>query len=42
MTEALSTTYETPELIEIGDFTDLTRITDKGGYIDGLGGWWDP
>lgn len=43
MTEALSTTYESPELVEVGDFTDLTRITDKGGYADSPGwGWWDP
>ncbi|SEG78833.1 hypothetical protein SAMN04489712_112130 [Thermomonospora echinospora] len=32
--------YEPPALIELGDFTELTRITDKGGYVDLFGGWW--
>lgn len=36
-------TYDTPQLVEIGDFADLTRDTDKGAYLDGpLGWWWDP
>jgi hypothetical protein len=33
--------YESPALIELGDFADLTRMTDKGGYVDLIGGWFD-
>ncbi|MCP2170071.1 lasso RiPP family leader peptide-containing protein [Goodfellowiella coeruleoviolacea] len=40
-TEQTAAAYEVPALVEIGDFADLTRITDKGGYVDLLGGWFD-
>ncbi|MFC9976636.1 lasso RiPP family leader peptide-containing protein [Spirillospora sp. NPDC127200] len=34
-------TYTRPALIEAGDFADLTRITNRGGYIDSpWGAWW--
>jgi hypothetical protein len=36
-----TTVYESPTLTEVGDFTDLTRITDKGQWSDVWGGWWD-
>jgi hypothetical protein len=37
-----TTVYEPPALVEVGDFTDLTRITNNGGYIDSpWGGWFD-
>lgn len=34
-------TYTTPALMEVGDFSDVTRITNQGGYIDSpWGAWW--
>ena len=34
-------TYVRPMLVEVGAFTELTRITNRGGYIDSpWGGWW--
>ncbi len=37
-----ATAYVPPALIEIGDFADLTRITNRGGYIDNpfVTAWW--
>ncbi|MFD5030739.1 lasso RiPP family leader peptide-containing protein [Streptomyces sp. NPDC058220] len=31
--------YEAPMLVEVGDFTELTRITANGGYYDNP--FWD-
>ncbi|MEV4121581.1 lasso RiPP family leader peptide-containing protein [Micromonospora sp. NPDC049645] len=33
--------YEPPALVEVGDFTDLTRITNAGEWSDLWGGWFD-
>jgi hypothetical protein len=34
-------TYTRPSLVEVGRFTELTRITNQGGYIDSpWGAWW--
>ena len=32
--------YEAPSMIEVGDFTDLTRATCCGYWVDFFGGWW--
>lgn len=33
--------YERPEIIEIGGFVDLTRLTSRGYWVDSPGwGYW--
>lgn len=33
--------YEAPAIIEVGDFTDLTRLTSSGRWVDSPGwAWW--
>ncbi|MFI1332149.1 lasso RiPP family leader peptide-containing protein [Streptomyces sp. NPDC020845] len=32
--------YQTPMLIEIGDFTEVTRAVRDGYWIDFFGAWW--
>lgn len=33
--------YEAPQIAEVGDFAELTRLTSSGGWADSPGwGWW--
>ncbi|GHD19294.1 lasso RiPP family leader peptide-containing protein [Nocardiopsis kunsanensis] len=33
--------YEPPQIADVGDSAELTRITSSGGWIDSPGwGWW--
>lgn len=34
--------YETPSVIEVGDFGDVTRIRRLGNTLDSPWAWWCP
>lgn len=38
-----ATAYEAPEIVEVGDFAELTRVTNAGRFLDNpwVQGWWD-
>ncbi len=32
--------YEAPNMVEVGGFTQLTKATSQGYWVDFVGGWW--
>lgn len=37
----MSLRYETPQMIQIGDFSEMTRLTRTGRWVDSPGwAWW--
>lgn len=33
-------TYQTPSIVAVGEFTELTQAVRDGNVVDFVGGWW--